>query len=137
MSLEPIEYVDFVYNASYGGFGFSDAFLEEFEKRHGDEDPELCTRWDPKVVSLVQEMGKKANGDCSKLAFVVVPKELVDYIDISEYDGCESVEINYDLIYRELMKETYDGNSLTDAIKRRYERIQMLEQTAGVKKKSK
>lgn len=46
-------------------------------------------RSDPKLVALVEEWGKRANGPCSALRVVEIP-DGIDY-EISEYDGSEHI----------------------------------------------
>lgn len=75
-----------VFNACYGGFGFS-AKAEEALRAVG-VDPGNCSRHDPRVVAVVEELGAAANGDCAELAIHVVAGRKYW---IEEYDGHETV----------------------------------------------
>lgn len=46
-------------------------------------------RYDPDLVAVVEELGEKACGPCSRLKIVDIPDDIEWYID--EYDGREHV----------------------------------------------
>jgi hypothetical protein len=46
-------------------------------------------RTDPRLIQVVEELGKEANGDCAELKIVEVPDDVKWHIE--EYDGNESV----------------------------------------------
>jgi hypothetical protein len=46
-------------------------------------------RNDPNLIKVVEELGEKADGDCSELAIVEIPDDVDWYIE--EYDGNEHV----------------------------------------------
>jgi hypothetical protein len=46
-------------------------------------------RTDPKLISVVEKLGKEANGQCAELRIVEIPDE-VEY-EIDEYDGNEHI----------------------------------------------
>ena len=122
-----IEYQEVLYNDCYGGFSFSEEFETEYNKRHGEDDEAHAhRRTNSNILSLFKEMGKKANSQYSHIRITQIPKELMKYMNIHEYDGVESVTINFEEALSDLMKETYKNNFLTDEIKKKYERIQLL-----------
>lgn len=111
-----------VYNACYGGFSLSDAAYELYAELAGIEIyPEKSSwsthyytspptgdstdydrdslsgrdmpRHDPILVKVVEQLGDAANGMCAKLR--IYETESNQYI-IEEYDGNESVVVNYD-----------------------------------------
>lgn len=72
---------------------FSDGFLTEYEKRAGEKlwnigDKDI--RANATFVSLVEEMGAKANGEGTRLEVVKIPSNSTDW-QIVESDGFESV----------------------------------------------
>lgn len=89
--------VGVLYNACYGGFSFSKLALVEYSKRTGKtlKRYEHPGRHDQIMVDVVKELGDKASNDCSQIEVVYVHKDHVEYIDIHEYDGLESIEINW------------------------------------------
>jgi hypothetical protein len=77
-----------VVNRCYGGFGLSPAAIARLAEV-GVEASEFsagCSRHDPRLVTLVEELGNKANGDCSDLRVETVAE---DRYVIREYDGME------------------------------------------------
>lgn len=80
-----------VYNACYGGFGLSGAAKARYRELAGhDYDEWEGARHDPLLVQVVEEMGRGANGECSRLKIASIPDGSKYRID--EYDGQESVE---------------------------------------------
>ena len=82
-----------VINNCHGGFGLSEKALELYKERMNIKDTNFWDRSIPRdcetLVQIVQELGKKADGDFSELGIVEVPEEVEWQID--EYDGQEWV----------------------------------------------
>ena len=83
-----------VINRSYGGFGLSYDALQAL----GIESEHDIERDDPKLVALVESMGKKANGRHSELIVVEIPDDVEYYVD--EYDGMECIRENHRVWYK-------------------------------------
>jgi len=92
-----------LYNNCYGGFAFSDVFLEEYEGRTGKK---LDTykalfrlgaesiRCDPVAVAIFQERGGEwCSGPNSQIEAFSCPMALAKYWEIDEYDGDEHVRV--------------------------------------------
>jgi len=80
-----------VINTCYGGFSLSPKASQRYKERTGKTIgayPDI-ERNDPDLVSVVEELGEKANGPDARLKVVEIP----DYVEwyIEEYDGCEHV----------------------------------------------
>ena len=82
-----------VINNCYGGFGITDAALEEYKSRRGITDENFwyydIPRDCPVLVSMVEEQGSAMNSDYSELKVVEIPDDVEWYIE--EYDGMEHV----------------------------------------------
>ena len=82
-----------VINDCYGGFGLSDAALEEYKGRRDITDPDFyyydIPRDCPVLVAMVEEQGTAINGNYSELKVVEIPDDVNWYIE--EYDGTEWV----------------------------------------------
>jgi hypothetical protein len=92
-----------LYNAKYGGFSFSDAFLDEFKKRHPEKKWSV-ERTDPDVIALFEELGcDKSSGYCADLRIEEIPDDVE--FEIDEYDGMETVcwDVPKDLIIQDLL----------------------------------
>lgn len=78
-----------VINKCYGGFDISKEAKEELKKL-GVEDPDwTINRTDPRLIEVVEKLGKLADGDHAKLKIVEIPDDVDWYID--DYDGVEWV----------------------------------------------
>ena len=82
-----------VINGCFGGFGLSDAALEEYKGRRDITDPDFyyydIPRDCPVLVSMVEEQGTAINGAFSDLKVVEIHDDVNWYI--GEYDGLEHV----------------------------------------------
>ena len=98
-----------LYNNCYGGFSFSNEFMEEVKKRY----PELKLdyyvshklRSDPRILEVFEEFGSgRSSGPYSKIKVREIPDN-VEY-DIHDYDGMESVgwDIPTETIINDLLK---------------------------------
>lgn len=82
-----------VINGCFGGFGLSDAALEEYKGRRDITDPDFyyydIPRDCPVLVAMIEEQGTAINGTFSDLKVVEIPDGVNWYI--AEYDGLEHV----------------------------------------------
>ena len=82
-----------VINRCFGGFGLSDAALDEYKSRRDITDPDFyyydIPRDCPVLVSMVEEQGTAINGTYSDLKVVEIPDGINWYVD--EYDGMENI----------------------------------------------
>ena len=82
-----------VINDCYGGFGLTDASLNEYKIRKGITDENFwyydIPRDCPVLVAMVEEQGSAIDGDYADLRIVDVPDDANWYIE--EYDGNEHV----------------------------------------------
>jgi len=82
-----------VINDCYGGFGLSDAALDEYKSRKGITDTNFyyydIPRDCPVLVEMVEEQGTAINGNFSELKIVEIPDDVNWYI--VQYDGNEHV----------------------------------------------
>jgi len=93
-----------VVNRCYGGFSLSkkaltmlgaqrDTYLCDWaEKKYPNTDNRYAYRADPELVSVVEELGEEADGDCAQLSVVNVPDDIEWTIE--EYDGREWVWVH-------------------------------------------
>ncbi len=115
------ENVEILYNRCFGGFGFSDEAVEQYRSRKDGIDPTFdpyeIERHDALMIQIVKELGPRANGYCAKLAIHTVPSHFVKHYEIVEYDGSESVRINYDAYRIETAKSMLQNANLTKSEK--------------------
>jgi len=109
-----------LYNNTYGGFRISDVVKNNFELLTGikiDSYREDKYRYHPELIKLVEKFGEKASTSRSWIKI----KEFPDYIspswiEIEEYDGMESVYVDFGKAYEEIAEQYY-GNHPTLGIK--------------------
>ena len=103
--------VGYLYNICYGGFSFSQKFVEEINEERKRVGSKLLKaysdeRTEPDVISLFQKVGSEyASGRNANLAMYWVPEEFLGYVDLHEYDGSEHVEVSSSEIYTDLLKQ--------------------------------
>ena len=97
-----------VINRCYGGFGLSEQAKDECKTRGFDAGGYVYDRdrANPILVSVVEKLGDNAHGSSAWLTVVEWPDN-VPY-SIEEYDGFESLRIDYPAFIRALHKEHGD-----------------------------
>ena len=82
-----------VINDCYGGFGLSNAAMEQYKRLAGVTDKDFydrdIPRDDPYLVKVVKDLGSAASGAHAKLKIVEIPGD-VEWL-VQEYDGAEWV----------------------------------------------
>lgn len=118
-----------VYNKKYGGFDISLEGLAEYNRRTGKDVKyaEAIHNEDPVLISLVKEMGDKINTKNSKLCIATFSKEFHDFLEWHEYDGKESVLIDYQKYIVYHVKKICDNRDVSE--EQKIKQIQTLYQT--------
>lgn len=98
-------YIEVLYNYCYGGFNPSEKAKElyiekmlEIDKDFNNEhfDMYFVDRDDPILIEIFHQLGiEKFSGSYSKIKSLKIPKKFKDCFVIDEYDGKESVNIDY------------------------------------------
>ena len=100
MNNKNIKPVKVIYNNCYGGFMLSEEAIDEIKKRKKlklDEEVYELPRHDKDLVSVVEELGDKANGLTSNLEIDFVYSSINK---IEDFDGLETVvELDDENIY--------------------------------------
>lgn len=138
-----LDLIPFLYNTCYGGYAFTDEFMERLNERRvaAGLEPYQSSysisygtrhRYDPMITGLFQEMGSvNVCEPYSKIAIEWIPKEFIERAEINEYDGKECVNVNIQEIYSEILKEflkewASNGNLRVEELNRRYERVKSM-----------
>lgn len=99
-----------VYNSRYGGFGMAKNGLEEYNRRTSQNltYADVIDRSDPILIEIVETMGKNVNDEHSRLAIKEFPMKYKSFLKWSDYDGNESVDIDYDKYLIHHIREVKD-----------------------------
>jgi len=96
-------------NGCYGGFSISDEARDEYKRRTGDSPTydHDTNRYDPVLIQIYEEFGsERFSGFLADICVKTIDEIYKDYHTIDEYDGIESINIDYagyeknTLIYR-------------------------------------
>ena len=108
-------------NGKYGGFSFSKIFKTEFEKEYNISVPfyksyfphdfknSIESRYDERILNIYKQLGIESCGKYCGIFTEEVPDDLLPYIDISEYDGKETLTVNMSKKYKDLLLEAIDN----------------------------
>lgn len=113
------ETIDILYNSSYGGYGESEKAFELYYLRTGKKADRFLgelgdSRHDPIVVQIFHELGIDFNSKYCEAQVETIPKKYEKYYTISEYDGLETVHINYSKYESNLQNEKIKALLLCD-----------------------
>jgi len=91
------EEIEVLYNDCYGGWKLSNKAKELYKLRKNNlSNTYISKRSDPILIQIYYELGDKFDDKFSKTNIKKMDKIYEKYYDIEEYDGLESVIINYD-----------------------------------------
>jgi hypothetical protein len=116
-----------MYNACFGGFGFSKEAIRLYNQRYA-ESPEILmqtsletgwdiSRTDPVMIQVVRELGPRANSLHSRIRLEEIPSQYANYYSITEYDGNETVHIHYEQYAIECIEAVMNNSNLPMAAK--------------------
>jgi hypothetical protein len=94
------EQIEILYNVKYGGWGISKKAEELYQCKKCTDDKldisyDLSYRTDPILIEIYKELGTEFDDEYSKTKIKQIPKKYENYYEIHEYDGKESITINY------------------------------------------
>ena len=113
-----------VYNSKCGGFGMSQEGLAEYNRLTSlhVKGYYCIERDDPVLIHLVETMGKEIDDECSRLKIKEFPMKYKSFLKWTEYDGRETVSINYEQYLISNIRDINDDTTLSSDEK--IERIQ-------------
>lgn len=96
--------IEILLNGCYGGFHISKLAIVEYNKIKTEKDinykesldeydyyNSLSIKTDLDMIEVIKKLGVDANGTYSKIIIETINYELLNYIQINEYDGRESL----------------------------------------------
>lgn len=127
---KPIQTITFLFSDEYGGFSFSEFFVDECKKRLGitpsshSRDHTLKMRANQQLNELVRELGsKKCSGRYAQLTIAKIPKEMKNFIHVKCYDGKECLVIQYEHAIARIAAQLIRKKITFQTFKRKYARI--------------
>jgi len=108
-----------MYNSRYGGFALSDEAVAEYNKRKAEGMPSAAysardiQRSNPLMVQIVRELGSRANGMFSDIQIELIEDRYEHHVLIDEYDGSETVIIDYKGYILAEVRKTLQSTSLS------------------------
>ena len=111
---ECIKLIRCLYNKYYGEIDVSQECRDKYKEIHNEkliEDILFC-RADPKLIKVVDIIGleRASSGKSCSLGYELIPQELEEYINIDFYDGRETIYINYNEAYANVLHEIMERN---------------------------
>jgi hypothetical protein len=111
-------------NRCYGGFSLSEKAVEILRTRIGDpnikcysfDSSQKYPRHHPILIEVIKELGEEADGCFSEIVIEYIEEIYKDFYSISEYDGMEGVNINFNRFRNEQLKNILYSEE-TDSIK--------------------
>ena len=124
--------IKILYNDCYGGFEFSNEFLEEYKARTGKalntysalfrQGPNSI-RCDPIAVAIVEERGSAwASGSHSEIAIREIPAVFARYWTIDEYDGDETVLVDVSAALADILQTFMETRNMEE-MERQYKTV--------------
>jgi len=90
------EEIEILYNATYGGWTISDKAMELYSLRKTESSNNYVRkRINPILIQIYKELSDEFDGKYSKTLIQKIPKKYEKHYYISEYDGLETVDIDY------------------------------------------
>lgn len=98
------ETINIMYSVKTDGWTLTDKAIELYNQRMREQNPKFrdvtkydCfLRHDPLLFILYKELGQDfCIEDYNNIKICKIPKKYEDYYDIEEYDGVETITINY------------------------------------------
>ena len=104
-----------VYNAKYGGFGLSKEALAEYNRLSSQwvEHADGMERDDPVLIQLVETMPHTINDENSRLKIKEFPMKYKSSLKWYDYDGKETVSIDYNRYLISAIKHVKDDIHLS------------------------
>ena len=101
------QHIEVLYNDCYGSWGISNKAnkLYTLRKTKDYDYNNYLRRSDPILIQIYNELGHEFDNKHSKTTIQKIPKKYENYYYITEYDGLETVEIDYTKYELDILKK--------------------------------
>jgi hypothetical protein len=140
MHNEKIRTRKIIVNKNIGIFEYSTEFYKKFKVLYNHEidvttRDTIKIRSDPKCIKVFELLGRHTSSSIlSDLKIVYIPEELLPYVELSTKNGYDSLKINYNKAYTDLLFEILDNNNISDSSKDKFNRIKYIQENFNKKK---
>lgn len=132
----PEDTIEIMFNGTYGGFTFSNDACKLYCKEKGLDYAKVkknlsweVKRTDPDMIRIIKELDKAAGGRHSGILLWKISKKYQEYFTILEYDGAESVDIDFKGYKLDRIMETINADPVQeDVIANIRQILEMLEE---------
>ena len=134
MEIQDTSYSKFLYNKTFGSFRLSENFITTFYQKYNENLNNLTTdsivlRTDIRIIKLFEEIESSLLfSENSSISITYVPTELIKYVNIIGYNGRETIRVNFNLAYREILDDIMDYRILSGISIQKYIRLKKIEQ---------
>ena len=112
--------IEVLFNECYGGWRISNKAIKLYKLRQTEQSNNnynyLSRRSDPILIQIYKELGDEFDSKYSKTVIERISKKYENHYYISEYDGLETIEINYTKYeldnLKKNIKEILENNSM-------------------------
>jgi hypothetical protein len=129
---DKIRLIRAVINKSDSAFILSDAFIQKFQELYDEEftGDEICdekSRYDTRIISLIDTIGKRESvHNMCNIEYKYIPEELKDYFEIKNNEYGEYINVNFNSYLKDVFKELLDEKITMEEARKKYDRCEYI-----------
>jgi len=137
---QKIKTLKVILNKASGLFDYSPQFYKKYKEVYKEDfifsnQKDLQFRTDEKIIKIFELLGShKSSGFISELKIDYIPRDLLDYCKIVNVNGYESLRINYNKAYSEILFDIIRSNSISEINKNKITKIRYIEKNFSKKR---
>ena len=123
-----IKLIKVFYNTQISNYQINELISSEYVKKYGEKIHELSYidfRSNSKIIDIIEENLK--NDKFYGVKITAVPEELKEYIMIRRYDAIESIDVDFNKSYKDLLEKIIEEKTLCNKYIEKYKRIKYIE----------
>jgi hypothetical protein len=123
-----IKLIKVFYNTQISNYQINELICSEYVKKCEEQIHELSYidfRCNSKIIDIIEENLK--NDKFYGVKITAVPEELKEYIMIRRYDAIESIDVDFNKSYKDLLEKIIEEKTLSNKYIEKYKRIKYIE----------